>query len=115
MKTLFKLAILLLVAHALFRFVPPYWNFTQFKSMLKEQAVAWHQQSEPQVVDEVLRLAQANDVPLAAENVRVKRQQDRLFIDVSYDAPIEILPSVRRTWTFATSVEAWTMAPVKTP
>ena len=32
MKALFKLAIFFLVAHALFRFVPPYWSHNQFRA-----------------------------------------------------------------------------------
>ncbi|HVL67225.1 MAG TPA: hypothetical protein VM364_08175 [Vicinamibacterales bacterium] len=115
MKTLFKLAIALLVVHALVRFVPPYWNFTQFRSALKERATEWHQQSDAGVVQEVVNLAAHFDVPITAENVRVRRDVDHLYIDVSYKAPIEFIPGSKHDWKFDASIDAWTLKPPVIP
>ena len=50
MKTLFKLAILFLIAHALFRFVPPYWHHQQFKTALTELSQQWGEPTDEDVM-----------------------------------------------------------------
>jgi hypothetical protein len=115
LKTLFKLAVALLVAHALFRFVPPYWNFTQFRWALKESAAQWRAHDDQAVTEEVLQLARQHQVPLSAEHVQVRREGDHLFVDVAYTDQIEFVPSMRRDWRFDASVDAWTLAGLKRP
>ncbi len=115
LKTLFKLAIALLVVHALVRFVPPYWNFTQFRWALKENAAQWREHTDPTIIGEVLQLAQKHDVPIGAEHVQVRREGDHLFVDVDYTAQIEFLPSMKREWRFSAGVDAWTLGGLKLP
>ena len=115
LKTLFKLAIALLVVHALVRFVPPYWNFTQFRWALKETAAQWREHNEQAVIGEVLQLAQKHDVPIGAEHVQVRREGDHLFVDVDYTARIEFIPSMKRDWRFSAGVDAWTLGGLKLP
>lgn len=110
-KGLFKLAIVLLIAHALFRFVPPYWSFTQFKWELKETAVGWREHPDGAVADEVLAIARKHNVPITQDNIRVRRQPDHIFVDVSYTVDMELVPTMKRPWTFDANIDAWTLAP----
>lgn len=103
-KTLFKLAVFLLVAHAMFRFVPPYWNHNQFESELKERAVTWRTDTEYQVRERVLEMAQARGLPVSREQITVRRDKDYLFVDVEYPRAIELLPTWKYEWTFDSSV-----------
>lgn len=117
-KGLFKLAIVLLIVHALFRFVPPYWSYTQFKWDLKEKAQAWREHSDDAVLEEILGIARKNRIPITQEQIRLRRQPDRIFVDVSYTVPMELLPGRKRTWDFDVAVDAWTLQPpagVRTP
>lgn len=115
MKTLFKLAIAFLVVHALYRFVPPYWNFTQFRWALKENAAQWREHNEQAVTDEVLQLARQHSVPISGDHVQVRREGDHLFVDVAYRQQIEFIPSMKREWRFAAAVDAWTLGGLKRP
>jgi hypothetical protein len=105
-RGLFKLAIFLLAAHALFRFVPPYWNHTRFASELDERALTWNQDSEPEVLEHVLGIARTHAVPIGPEHVAVRRERDRLFVDVLYSRRIELLPSWKYEWVFESNVDA---------
>lgn len=115
MKTLFKLAIALLVAHALVRFVPPYWNFTQFRWALKENASQWREHSDQTITEEVLQLARKHKVPITGQHVQVRREGDHLFVDVAYTDQIEFIPTMKRDWRFAADVDAWTLGGLKRP
>jgi len=103
-KTLFKLVVVLLVAHALFRFVPPYWNHNQFESEVKERAVTWASLTELQVRDRVFEMARARDLPVAPENIAARWDKDYLFVDVEYPRDIELLPTWKYEWTFDSHV-----------
>lgn len=115
MKTLFKLAIALLVAHALVRFVPPYWSFTQFRWALKENASQWREHSDQMVTEEVLQLARKHNVPITGQHVQVRREGDHLFVEVTYTDQIEFIPTMKRDWRFAADVDAWTLGGLKRP
>jgi hypothetical protein len=105
-KFLFKLGIVLLVANALFRFIPPYWRHHEFESDVKHASLKWRNQSDDGVMQDVLSLAASRNVPVGQENVKIQRVKDRLYLTVAYDVPIELLPSMSRVWRFDSNVEA---------
>ena len=116
MKTLFKLGIMLLVANALFRFVPPYWRNHEFQSQVKEASLKWRNLPDDAVMEDVLAVAASHDVPITSQNVNIQRVNDRLRLRVAYDVPIELLPTMSRPWTFTSNVDAEVYArPVNQP
>jgi hypothetical protein len=106
LKMLLKLAIMLLVAHALFRFVPPYWNHHQFESELQERAVTWRGNSEQDIRQQVLEMAHEHGVPITGEQIEVRRDREDLFVEVSYSRPIELIPGWKYDWPFTSNVDA---------
>ena len=110
-KGLFKLAIVLLIGHALFRFVPPYWSYTQFKWEVKEKAQGWREHSDAAVLDEILEIARKNNIAITQQHIRLRREPDHVFVDVAYGVPMELVPGWTRTWNFDLSVDAWTLQP----
>ena len=100
LKTLFKLFVVLLVAHALFRFVPPYWHHNQFESEVKERAVTWASLTEVQVKDRVYEMALARGLPVTSEDIAVRWANQYLRVDVEYPREIEFFPTWKYEWTF---------------
>ena len=116
LRGLFKLAVFLILANALFRFVPPYWNHTQLKSEIEERAPSWRRETEDEVRDLVLAMAHERDIPLAAEQVTVRRATDALYIDLLYPRRIELVPGWQYEWSFEANVRALmltALAPVR--
>ena len=111
MKFLIKLVVFLLVANALYRFVPPYWDHTQFVQELKETSIGWRDSSDDEVRGLVLAMAQARGLPVAREQVNVRRERDRLFIDLAYSRPMELIPGSKYTWEFDSKVDTWMLTP----
>ena len=115
MRTVLKIAILLLVAHALFRFIPPYWHHHQFEAALRDVSQRWGQPHDEEVMQHVLTTAEAHSVPITREHVTVRRQGDRILVDVAYALPIEWVPSYKRDWDFKTHINAWRLEPPRLP
>lgn len=110
-RVLFKLALFFLVAHALFRFVPPYWNHTQFEHELEERILTWHTETEIEIRDQVLEMAQRHQLPLAGEQVAIRREREHLFVDVLYRRRIALIPGWKHEWIFESNVDAWMVRP----
>lgn len=103
-----KLAIFLLVVHALYRFVPVYVRYQQFKDAVHETALFARNGTDAQILDRVMALAEKHNIPLDREYVQIRRENEQLFIDASYIVEIEWLPTYRRPRQFDVGGYAFT-------
>lgn len=108
MRKLVKLAIFLLVVHALYRSVPVYLHYQQFKDAVHETALFFKDKPDEQIIDRVMELAEKYRIPLQRDYVQVRREGERLEIDASYVESIEWLPTYRRVWQFDVGEQAFT-------
>lgn len=99
-RTFVKLGIFLLVVHALYRFVPVYFHYQQFKDAVHETALFSRERNEAQIADIVMELAEKYQIPLSRESVQVRREGGRTLIDATYVESIEWLPTYKRPWQF---------------
>jgi hypothetical protein len=111
MKAIIKLVVFLLMVHALFRFVPPYWEHTQFVRELKDSSIGWREYTDPEVRELVLAMAQARSLPLGREQIRIRRERDHLFVDLAYSRRLELVPGSKYTWDFESQVDTWMLTP----
>jgi len=105
-RRIVKLAIFLLAVHALYRFVPVYFHYQEFKDAVNETALFATGKSDTVLIDHVMELAEKYHIPLQREYVQVRREAERLFIDASYVESIEWLPTYRRPWQFDAGAQA---------
>jgi hypothetical protein len=105
-RTLVKLGIFLLFVHALYRFVPSYYHYQQFKDAVHETALFSRERTDVQIIDRVMELAEKYRVPLSRDNVQVRREPARIAIDAAYVESIEWLPTYKRPWEFNIGEEA---------
>ena len=115
MKTIVKLALFLLIAHALFRYVPPYWHHRQFEAAVKARAFDWRESTDAVVLQEILAFAEQHQVPIGREHVSLKREKDHLYIEVAYTLPIEFIPAMTREVPFEVTIDAWVLRPPTVP
>ena len=99
-RTFVKIGIFLLIVHALYRFVPVYFHYQQFKDAVHETALFSRERNEAQIADMVMELAEKYQIPLSRESVQVRREGGRTLIDASYVESIEWLPTYKRPWQF---------------
>ena len=99
-RRIVKLAIFLLMVHALYRFIPVYFHYQQFKDAVHETALFSKDKTDAQVLDRVMELAAKYKIPLSRDYVEVKREGERLMINAAYVESIEWLPTYKRDWQF---------------
>ena len=99
-RTFVKIGIFLLIVHALYRFVPVYFHYQQFKDAVHETALFSRERNEAQIADIVMELAEKYQIPLSRESVQIRREGGRTLIDATYVESIEWLPTYKRPWQF---------------
>lgn len=107
-RTVVRLAIFLLAVHALYRFVPVYFHYQQFKDAVHETALFSKDKTDVQIVDRLMELAEKFQIPLQRDYVQVRRERGLLFINAAYVESIEWLPAYRRPWQFDVGEQAFT-------
>jgi hypothetical protein len=111
LRNLIRLAVVLLIAHALYRFVPVYAHNYQFKDAVAEAALFSKDRGDSEIVDRVMELAAQYEIPLDREAVQVTKDRSKTYINVFYEAEIEWVPGYRRIMPFNISVEGWHVRP----
>ena len=111
LRNLIRLGVLLLIGHALYRFVPVYVHYHQFKDAVKEAALFSKDRNEQQIVDRVMELAARYEIPIEQEAVQVTRDDQKTYINVMYEEQIEWVPTYTRPMPFSLAVEGWHVLP----
>lgn len=83
------------------------WQQFVFEDDLKQIAQFGADRDEEAVRAAVMEAAENRGVPLSPDRIRVRRQAERLYIDASYTAQIEVFPRYRYPWVFTVSAEGW--------
>jgi hypothetical protein len=110
-KTLIKLAIVALLANALWRLGTTYSSYYRFKDSVYSAALQ-QGRSDDNLREKVAELATTYDVPLKAENVTIRREEEHhVVIEGSYKKAIALLPGYEYAWPFSVSVDAYIIAP----
>jgi hypothetical protein len=109
MRTLVKLAITGLVIHATWRTGSAYRVYYQFRDQLQQLAQFGAGKSEQELQNRALEIASQLQLPVLPENVSIRRIDTHTYINASYQAQIEILPSRQYPWEFTVSVDAWSV------
>lgn len=106
-KSVLKIAVLLLIGHALYQFLPIYLHYQQFKDDIEQTALFAGDASEEDLLQRVMDHARARRVPLAPESVAVSQTNRETVIQASYQQPIRVLPWHTYVHTFDVSTSAW--------
>jgi len=111
LRNLIRLAVVILIAHALYRFVPVYMHHYQFKDAVAEAAKFSKDRSDTDLVDRVMVLADRYSIPLEREAVQVSRDKQMTYITLTYEEQIEWVPGYRKPMPYTVSVEGWHVMP----
>jgi len=107
LRNLIRLAVLLLIANALYRFVPVYLHHYQFKDAVAEAARFSKDRTDAELVDRVMLLAERYQIPLDREAVQVTLDKQTTYINLGYQEVIEWVPTYKRSMPFTVSVDSW--------
>jgi hypothetical protein len=111
MRALIKLVLAALVIFATWRVGSVYLRYYQFRDEVQQTAQFSGQRSETDLHGRVIEIAKEHQIPLDAERVKVRREENHTRIDASYVEQIEILPAYRYPWEFTVNIDAFTIVP----
>lgn len=100
LKGLLKLAIVALVANAVWHAFVPYSAHFKFKDAVEAASLYGWEKPDDELRAKVLAIAAEHDVPLTAEGFTLKREEKHTIIDGAYTQPIEIIPGFAYHYTF---------------
>jgi hypothetical protein len=107
-KLVIKLAIVAVIAHAMYQGIPPYYNNWKFHDALKELATfPGYRATVPQVLDRCEKIAKDHDLDLTREDFTVVlgEKGKTTTIDTSYTVVMKYIPGHPREHTFLVHVE----------
>jgi hypothetical protein len=106
MKTLFKLAVAILVLNGAIRGGLAMWQYYQFKDAA-QQVVLFGQRAEPEeITANIVARATELSVPLKADDVKVSRDAARTIAEGSYIRPVDFFPNYPYPVKFTFVVDA---------
>jgi hypothetical protein len=105
-RKLVKLAIVLLIANALYQFVPPYMHYVQFKDAVREVALFSKDVPDDVLRDRLATLAEKYDVPIEPASIDITHQAAHIEIDASYVQVIQFMPGYSYPWQFDVRADA---------
>ena len=108
MKTLLKLAIAALVLNATWRIGSEYLKDYEFKDETREAAML-EGQSEEELRQRVLELAQKYDAPLNDEDLTISVEQRHVLVSAAYQKAIQVVPGFEYPWKFAWTADAYVL------
>jgi hypothetical protein len=108
MKTIIKLVVAALVVHATWRASTVYMRYYEFKDQVHEAAQFSDRKPESELRARVMTLAERHQIPLAAEALNVRREENHMLVDATYTERIELLPRYFYPWEFKVHVDTFT-------
>jgi hypothetical protein len=113
LKAVIKLAIVALVANAIWRIGSAYMSFYRFKDAVDEMALHSTGKTVEELKDRVLELAAAYDEPIDADAVSVRRDEPHLVVEGSYKKRVLLAPGFEYSWPFTLNVDEMVVTPAR--
>lgn len=107
MKTIIKLLIVLAVLNAAARGAMAAWTYYEFRDTAQQLVIFGVSASETELHNQIMEKASELDVPLAPEDLTIRREGSRTWADAAYVQPVELFPRFIYPVNFSFSVEGF--------
>ena len=111
MRTLLKLVVAALILNASWRTGTVYWKYYKFRDAVQEAAQYASNRTVRDLRSRVLAIASEQEVPLSADQLNVRREENHTLIDAAYTDEIELAPTYSYQWQFTVTVNAYSLIP----
>ena len=109
MKTLLKLIVVGLMLNALWRLGSAYVSFYEFRDSVRLEAV--RSKSDDVLRQKILELASTYNLPVAEEDITIRREEHHTYVESPYTALVPVLPGYKYQWPFKVDVDAYVIVP----
>ena len=109
-KTIIKLALAAILAHAAYQLFVVYSAHYRFKdAVVSTTQFRGHTTSDAQLHDRILELANQFDVPVTDDNLTITRQENHTIVETAYTRPVSLFPGFTYQWPFTMKVDTFVM------
>ncbi len=105
MRTILALVVVVLVLNSVSHVGGAYWSFYQFRDAAEEKARFGGLVPESTLHEQMMDKAGKMDLPIAWDQINVRREGEVTTIETSYEQTVEVLPRVPYTLHFQFTVE----------
>ena len=114
MKTIIKIVVALVFLTAAFQAAMAAWTNYQFQDAVHEALIFAPNSTDQEIKDTVMELAGNKGLPVDVDDVKVRQVGPDLFVDITYEADIPLLPGVySRRWRYNASASTRLMPGVR--
>jgi hypothetical protein len=78
---------------------------SRFEDAMREEAAFGSNRGNPQIIQELLKTAQEQDIPLTKEQIEIVRTRESITISVEYQKTLSFLGLYEYVWKFNPVVE----------
>ena len=110
-KLVIKLAIVALVANAVWHTMVAYTSYYKFKDAVQQTTQFGTEKSIDQLKLRIVALASDHDLPLSEDDLTIRRDGLHTIVDGSYSKAIDLLPGYSQPWTFEIHTDTSSDAP----
>ena len=107
LKLLAKLAVVALLANAVYRVGSEYLTYIKFRDAIRDAAM-FKTADDNDLRRRIIDLSSEYDIPLSEDEFTIRREERHVVIDGKYTKPIEVLPTLNYPWPFTWSVDTTT-------
>jgi hypothetical protein len=112
-KLVIKLALVALIANAIWRVGSAYVSHYRFTDAVQATTQFRGGRTDDQIHDRLLDIASEYDIPLTDDTLTITRQSNHTIVDGAYRRPIEMLPGWSYGWPFKVHVDTLTLGSLK--
>ena len=107
MKLIIKLAIVALLANAVWRVGSVYAAYYRFTDAVQQTTLYRGEKTDDQIRDRVFELAADYDIPVNDETLTVRRENNHTIVRGAYKRPIDLLPGFTYQWPFTVDIDTF--------
>ena len=111
LRKLVKLGVLLLIVHALYRSIPIFIRYYEFRDAVREAALFSKGRTDQEIAQRVMQLAAKYEIPIEQEAIYIRHEGQTTYIDAEYLEEIEWVPTYKRPSLFTVNVEGMSIRP----
>jgi len=112
-KSIVKILLVVLVAHALWRLGSSYVSYYRFRDAVTDLAIHATRESDGQIKDKVMALAAEYGEPVDPDALEVRQEEHHTYVETTYTKPVLLLPGYEYQWLFSLKVDGFVVVPVK--
>ena len=91
-KTILKLALVALVANATWQAVNAYWPHYKFEDAVRSTVQFRSNRTDAELRARILELAANYDIPVAEEDIEIRRDESHTVVDAAYVRSVNFVP-----------------------